>query len=115
MQPVAALNEYTLPLGLPTKTRPPAYVGCPLAVNSPGNPKAHFSFRRGICAAVIPAIAASWKRVLAVLTPQPVQTGPARGFLKSFPPGAHIDWGEGSVDNEIPNDLPVRNSAMNRR
>ena len=59
MQPVEASSAYTLPLWLPTKTRPPTTVGWASAATSPGKPNAHFSFRRGTCAAVSPAAAAS--------------------------------------------------------
>ena len=45
----------TTPLALPTKIWLPITVGCANAKMSPSNPNAHFSFRRGTCAAVEPA------------------------------------------------------------
>src|SRR5580765_2355930 len=81
-QPVSALSEYTVPLWLPTNTRPPTTVGCALASRSPGNPNAHFTLRREACAAVRPAAFASWNRVLFLLAPQPFQFFPVSGAHK---------------------------------
>src|SRR5215831_15861476 len=80
---------------------------------SPGNPKAHFSFRRGTDAAVRPA-AASWKRVFALVTPQPFHAGPASGFADALC-CAHIDCGAGFVTSGCLKDFPVTNSATARR
>ena len=54
MHPVAASSEYTKPVSAPTKTRPPATVGCPYAELPIGKPNAHFSASFGVSAAVSP-------------------------------------------------------------
>ena len=59
MHPVAALNAYTIPAGLPTNTRPPTTAGWAYALWSPGNPKAHLTFSRPTSAAANPAVAVS--------------------------------------------------------
>ncbi len=55
VHPVFASSEYTMPLTLPTNTRPAATVGCPDAAVEPGNPNAHFKVSFGTSAAVRPA------------------------------------------------------------
>src|SRR5260370_41633554 len=50
--------------------------GCVPPELAPGNPNAHFSFRRGTSSAVIPAASAGWKRVFVIVAPQPFQAGP---------------------------------------
>src|SRR5207237_4672953 len=118
-QPLSALSEYTVPLWLPTNTRPPTTVGCAFASRSPGKPNAHFTLRRDACAAVMPALPESWKRVLLVLSPQPFQFFPVSGFAK--PPGVfcavtHIAPCGGSVDrSRADSDLPVTYCAIARR
>src|SRR5438874_429138 len=99
MQPVAALSAYTLPLWLPTYTRPPAIVGCASAPTSPGKPNAHFSFRRGTWAAVNPANAPSWRRVLDVFALQPFHRGPVSGLEKRPDAAVHMACAEGVVSN----------------
>ena len=112
-QPVAALSEYTMPPALPTNTRPPAIVDCAFDCRSLGNPNAHLSFRRGTSAAVRPAIAASWKRVLLVVTPHPFHLGPDEGSNAPF--SVHIARGGGDMFGALANVLPVTNSEMARR
>src|SRR5438045_2463712 len=102
-----------MPPALPTNTRPPAIVDWAFACRSPGKPNAHLSFKRGTSAAESPAIGASWKRVLLVVTPQPFHLGPEDGSNASFPP--HIAFGGGAVLSGLSNVLPVRNSEMARR
>src|SRR5262245_51583468 len=111
MQPVAASREYTVPPQLPTKTRPPAMLACEYDCRSPGNAKAHFSFSRGISAAVSPAGAASWNRVLLVFCPHPVHRGPEPASNAGRAP-EHIAAAAGAMTTGIDSDLPVRNSAM---
>ena len=112
-QPVAALSEYTMPPALPTNTRPPAIVDCAFDCRSLGKPNAHLSFRRGTSAAVRPAIAASWKRVLLVVTPHPFHRGPVEG--SNVPLSVHIARGGGDMFGALANVLPVTNSEMARR
>src|SRR5262245_26139782 len=79
MQPLLASSAYTVPLWLPTKTRPPATVGIPRAVTALGKPNAHFNVSFGVCSAVNPASAAGWKRVLVFSRLQPVHRAPVLG------------------------------------
>ena len=72
--PLAASSEYTNPVSAPTKTRPPATVGCPYAELPFGKPNAHFSASFGTSAAVRPG--AVWKRELPLSTPQPFHSEP---------------------------------------
>src|SRR5215831_8148621 len=99
MQPLSALNAYTTPPGLPTKTRPPTIVACAFDCRSPGNPNAHFNFSFGTSAAVRPALFASVNRVFGVLAPpQPFHVAPAdalNAFARSA--GAHIALGNGTL------------------
>ena len=104
-----------MPLCVPTNTRPPAMAGWPSALSSPGKPKAHFTFSFGTSAAVTPAAAASWYRVLRVFTPQPFHAGPASGLANSPAAARHIACGDGWVLNASANGLPVTNSAIARR
>src|SRR6185312_10367179 len=84
----------------------------------PGNPNAHFTFRRPACAPVSPAVLPSWKRVLLVLSPQPFQFFPAAGLNA---PGTicavtHIADCAGAVERSRPDSvLPVTNCAIARR
>src|SRR5881394_1510588 len=98
-----------MPPALPTNTRPPAIVDWAFACRSPGKPNAHLSFKRGTSAAESPAIGASWKRVLLVVTPQPFHLGPEDGSnasLSPAPPGAeHIACGDGAVLSGLSNFL----------
>src|SRR5690349_6730842 len=63
--------------------RPPATVGCAMARLALGNAKAHLSLRRGVLAAVSPAIAAGWKRWFSRSTPHPFQCGSESGFASA--------------------------------
>ncbi len=56
VQPVSASSAYTVPLSLPTNTRPATMAGLPYACVPPGKPKAHFSFSFGTSSAVIPGL-----------------------------------------------------------
>src|SRR5688572_33191546 len=80
---------------------------------SPGNANAHLSFNRGTSAAVSPAARASWKRVLAVFTPQPFHRGPADASKAAAL--RHIAAAAGVVTNGVESDLPETNSAIARR
>src|SRR5258708_7250917 len=62
----------------------------------------------------MPAAAASWKRVLDVLTPHPFHAGPAEG-LKAPESPLHIASGLGVKSRLSENFLPVTNSARARR
>src|SRR6185436_14048781 len=97
-----------MPPALPTNTRPPAIVDWAFDCRSPGKPNAHLSLRRGTSAADSPAIAASWKRVLVVVTPQPFHFGPDDGSNAAF--SVHIACGGGAVLSGLLNFLSVRNS-----
>src|SRR6185436_339659 len=108
MQPVAALSEYTVPLQLPTKMRPPTMLACEYDCRSPGNAKAHFSLSRGMSAAVSPADDASWKRVLLEFYPHPVHRGPVLELKDCVP--VHIAAAAGVVTTGFDSDFPVRNS-----
>ena len=54
------------PLSLPTNNRLPRIAGCERAELTPGNPNAHFNFKRGIIGAVMPPFqptgTACWRR-----------------------------------------------------
>src|SRR5262245_14705647 len=93
--------------------RPPAMLACEYDCRSPGNAKAHFSFSRGMSAAVSPAEEASWKRVLPEFCPHPVHRGPVLGLKGCV--AVHIAAGAGVVTTGFDSDLPVRNSAIARR
>src|SRR5579862_3381779 len=76
---------------------------------SPGNAKAHFTLRRGTCAAVIaPAL---WNRVLLLFPPHPVHVDPSS--VTRF--GGHIALAGGVVTSGCPIGLALTNSAMARR
>src|SRR5215831_5983219 len=79
MQPVFGLSAKTSPLSLDTKSRPPTTTGCARAAMTPGNPNAHFSFRRGTSGAVMPPLSAGTYRVLVTVPPQPFQFVPLVG------------------------------------
>src|SRR5215831_5123692 len=64
----------TIPLSAPTKTRPPATVGCERALATSPRAYAHFSLRRGTSRATIPG--ADWKRVLRTSAPHMVHDAP---------------------------------------
>jgi len=64
-QPLLASSAKTRLPWLPTNTRPPATVGWDQACEVSGKPIAHFSLSFGTSAAVMPAMAAGWKRLLA--------------------------------------------------
>jgi hypothetical protein len=49
-----------MPLRVPTNTRDPTTDTCEPEADTPGTPKAHFSFSFGTSAAVSPAPAADW-------------------------------------------------------
>src|SRR4249920_3201468 len=102
-----------MPPALPTNTRPPAMVDWAFDCRSLGNPNAHLSFKRGTSAAVRPAIAVSWKRVLLVVTPHPFHLGPDEGSNAPF--SVHIARGDGVMFGALANVLPVTNSEMARR
>src|SRR5687768_12098103 len=87
VQPVFASSEYTMPLVLPTNTRPAATVGWPDADDTPGKPNAHFSVSFGICAAVSPAAFSFWNRVFAASLPHPFHIGMDAGSGSTLPAG----------------------------
>ena len=64
MQPVFALSAKRSPLSLPTNMRSPRIAGCERAELTPGNPNAHFSFRRGIIGEVRPLFVGVLKPVV---------------------------------------------------
>src|SRR5437867_9296406 len=77
VQPVFASSAYTMPLWLPTNTRPPATVGSARAVTALGNPNAHFSVSFGTWSAVMPA--AGWNRMFVTSALHPGHRGPLDG------------------------------------
>ena len=87
VQPVFASSEYTMPLVVPTKTRPAATVGWPDADDTPGKPKAHFNVSFGTCAAVSPAAFSFWNREFAASLPQPFHIGIDAGSGSTLPAG----------------------------
>src|SRR6266542_2028939 len=114
MHPVAAFSAYTTPAALPTKTRPPTMTGCAYALWSPGNPNAHFTFRRPISLALNPAAAVFCRRVFELFAPHPFQAGSVAG-LKFAGAVAHIACAVGLRLSGCENALPVTNSATARR
>src|ERR1022692_2345514 len=75
---------------------------------SPGNPKAHFTLRRGTCEAVIaPEL---WNRVFLSFPPHPVHVDPS-SVMRS---GGHMAFAGGVVTSGCPIGLPLTNSAMAR-
>src|SRR5215210_6983136 len=84
-QPVRALSAYTYPLSLPMNSAPPTTVGCAQAAEAaPGIANAHFSFNRGTCSAVNPAVSAGWNRQPVVGSGlQPFQRGCVHGFCSA--------------------------------
>ena len=92
-------------------TRPPATVGWPAAIRSPGNPKAHRTFRSATWDFVNPALAAGWYRVLVDVTPQPFQADPFTSI--GAPASSHRGAaGGGAIE---PSACPVTKTAMARR
>src|SRR5579864_5806380 len=79
VQPLLASSAYTVPLWLPTNTRPPATVGSARAVVAFGNPNAHFSVRRGTWSGLMPAWSPGWKRLLPGSLLQAVHRAPVDG------------------------------------
>src|SRR6476659_3250418 len=55
--------------------RPPRIVGCDRVIVTAPRLKAHFSFNAGTCAAVSPALRASWNLALFALVLHPFQRG----------------------------------------
>src|SRR5712672_1630510 len=114
MQPDFASRAYTTPLRLPTNARLPATVTCEPDADTPGNPNAHFSLRRGTAAGEMTAAAAGWNLVLLMFAPKP------------FHDGRETDAGEGDAQNADfgmtssgaryePGGRPVTYSATARR
>src|SRR5215468_9487241 len=67
------------PASLPKNTRPETTVGCECISAALGTPKAHLSFRFGICSAARPAALAVWKRAFWLPGLHPFHDGPAAG------------------------------------
>src|SRR5882757_4058034 len=102
------------PLSLPTKTLPDTTVGCELVVSPVGNPKAHFTLRRGTSAAVSRAAAAGWKRVLLLSLPQPFHPALAAGSVIAGFCAHLLGMFFASPAAELPIGRPERNSAIRR-
>jgi hypothetical protein len=58
VHPVLASSAKMSPLSLPTNIRWPTIAGCERAELTPGNPNAHFNFRRGIIGPLSPLLSA---------------------------------------------------------
>src|SRR6516225_6339733 len=69
-------------------TRPPTIVGCDRAIVTAPRLKAHFSFNAGTCAAVRPALRASWNLALLLLVLHPFQRG---AFIDDLNSAAEIE------------------------
>src|SRR6266403_427220 len=115
MLPARASSANRSPSASPTLTRPPTTTGCVPPELAPGNPNAHFSFRRGTSSTVIPAALAGWKRVFVIVAPQPFQADPdSESRIDPTVLSQNADSGIG-FRGSPPNCLPERYSASARR
>src|SRR6058998_733141 len=115
MHPVLASSAKTSPSASPTYRRPPTTTGCVPPVVAPGNPKAHFSFRRGTSAALKPAALAAWNRVLVIVTPQPFHSAVLFVLAEAATPFAQKAERGMMSGGTLPNFFSDRYSASIRR
>src|SRR5262245_6152824 len=114
VQPLFASSAKRSPLSLPTNNRLPRTAGCDRAELTPGNPKAHFNFRRGIIGAVRPPFSADWKRVfVAPEPPHPFQPLVRSAVVIAGALAVHVPAFDGGP--AVPTGRPARNAATARR
>src|SRR5215831_15205722 len=109
MHPVFAFRAKTSPLSLEMNRRPPTTTGCARAAVTPGNPNAHFNFKRGTSGALMPPLSIGTYRVFVTVPPQPFQLAP---FVGSDIDGAAVvQRADSAIGVGDPTARPARNSA----